>query len=198
MNKLIALLIILVSCFSCSTSNKEDNTSEEYQEEKSNTPPTDTLPIVQLSEEQDSISVNSRLLRDSISKKIPVQLDWKTLEDLSFEERTNDSLEAIIDYPVFGIGPLSHDGLEVQIKGFMIPVAETGNEEIFILSAFPYSQCFFCGQAGLESILDIQLKNKPKRTLELDEQLSFKGTLRLNETDLNYLIYILDDAELIE
>lgn len=80
----------------------------------------------------------------------------------------------------------------------MIPVSETGDEEIFILSAFPYSQCFFCGQAGLESILDIQLKNEPQRNLKLDEQLNFKGKLRLNATDLDYLIYILDDAELIE
>jgi len=164
-------------------------------------PPTDTffdLPTVVEKDQLDSTSLSAKQLQDSLKELTsPLSIDWEGLSDLSFEYRLHDSLETYIDFPVFGALPQAYNGLEVQITGYMIPVAETGNDEIFILSAFPYSQCFFCGQAGLESILDIQLKEEPKRKLELDERLTFKGRFRVNNSDLNYLIYILDDAELV-
>lgn len=198
MNKLIAFSLLLWLCFSCSNTSKEEIPSDPPTQEITDTLPTEELPILNLTKEQDSVKTQSELLKDSLQFLPVIELNWDILSDLSYEGRKNDDLGVVIDYPVFGSGPLAYSGLEVQIKGYMIPVSETGDEEIFILSAFPYSQCFFCGQAGLESILDIQLKNEPQRNLKLDEQLSFKGKLRLNATDLDYLIYILDDAELIE
>ncbi len=198
MNKLIAFSLLLWLCYSCSNTNPEETLNDHQTQETTDTLPIEDLPILNLTKEQDSVETQSKLLKDSLLSLPSVELNWDILSDLSYEGRKNEDLGVVIDYPVFGSGPLAYSGLEVQIKGYMIPVSETGDEEIFILSAFPYSQCFFCGQAGLESILDIQLKNEPKRNLKLDEQLSCKGTLRLNATDLDYLIYILDDAELIE
>ncbi len=200
MNKLIKLSIIILILHACTDDKRpviQDTPT--IMTDTASTPPTDSMPIISLGKEQDSIRLRTKVLKDSLStSEQPLDLSWKILSDISFENKMNDTLESYIEYPVFGAGPLAYDGSEIRIDGYMIPVAETGNEEIFILSAFPYSQCFFCGQAGLESILDIQLKNEPKRALKLDEQLSFRGKLRLNDTDLDYLIYILDEAELIE
>jgi len=185
------LLLGLTSC--SSTDSSQPNTNQ--------SPPTDSiidLPTIVEQDQLDSTHSSAKQLQDSLKELAsPLSLNWESLSDLSFDYRLHDSLETYIDFPVFGALPQAFNGLEVQITGYMIPVAETGNEEIFILSAFPYSQCFFCGQAGLESILDIQLKEEPKRTLELDERLTFKGRFRINNSDLNYLIYILDDAELV-
>ena len=185
------LLLGLTSC--SSTDSSQPNTNQ--------SPPTDSiidLPAIVEQDQLDSTHSSAKQLQDSLKELAsPLSLNWESLSDLSFDYRLHDSLETYIDFPVFGALPQAFNGLEVQITGYMIPVAETGNEEIFILSAFPYSQCFFCGQAGLESILDIQLKEEPKRTLELDERLTFKGRFRINNSDLNYLIYILDDAELV-
>ena len=198
MNKLIAFSILIWLCFSCSNTNLEETSSEPQTQEIADTLQIEELPILKLTKEQDSVKTRSKLLKDSLLNLPSIDLNWDILSDLSYEGRKNEELGVVIDYPVFGSGPLAYSGLEIQIKGYMIPVSETGDEEIFILSAFPYSQCFFCGQAGLESILDIQLKNEPQRNLKLDEQLGFKGKLTLNATDLDYLIYILEDAELIE
>lgn len=185
------LLLGLTSC-----SSKDSSPQDPIQ-----SPPTDSiidLPTVVEQEKLDSTSLSAKQVQDSLKELAPpLSLDWESLSDLSFDYRLYDSLGTYIDFPVFGVLPQAYNGLEVQITGYMIPVAETGNEDIFILSAFPYSQCFFCGQAGLESILDIQLKEEPKRTLKLDERLTFKGRFRTNNSDLNYLIYILDDAELV-
>jgi hypothetical protein len=201
MNNLIRLSLLLFTIISCSnnTDQNEQNNDTPLQIVDTLPPLQDSLPILSLTKEQDSIQALAQGIKDSLKQVVNLpKLEWDILADLSFENKLNDTLEAYIDYPVFGALPQAYSGLEVEINGFMIPVAETGNEEIFILSAFPYSQCFFCGQAGLESIIDIQLLKKPERKLKLDEKLSFKGKLRLNDADLNYLIYILDDAELIE
>jgi len=56
---------------------------------------------------------------------------------------------------------------------------------------------FFCGGAGPETVIDILPKNKLKKRLTTDEKITFKGKLRLNANDLDYLNYILDDAELV-
>ena len=82
-------------------------------------------------------------------------------------------------------------------SGFVIPLEETADKTFVILSAFPYSQCFFCGQAGPESVIDILAESKLPR-LSVDEKLTFRGRLRLNEDDLRYLNYILEEAELMD
>ena len=40
------------------------------------------------------------------------------------------------------------NGKEVLIQGYIIPFEETGDESILILSANPFSTCFFCGGAS--------------------------------------------------
>ena len=66
-----------------------------------------------------------------------------------------------------------------------------------MLSANPYSSCFFCGQAGPESVMEIQLL-KQYDGLRMDQVITFKGKLRLNADDIYQLNYILEDAEVVE
>ena len=195
MIRFLSLFSILLFLLSCNDSKPAQE--EEIMPAIENFDTPEETPQIEIP--KDSIS----LLADTLKSKLdllpsPVELNWFNLSDISFDYELNDSLQAYIDYPVFGAGPKAFEGRIVKIRGYMIPVAETGNDEIFILSAFPYSQCFFCGQAGLESVLDVQLKDDQISDFKLDEQLSFKGRLKLNATDLNYLVYILDEAELIK
>ena len=64
-----------------------------------------------------------------------------------------------------------------------------------MLSAYPYTQCFFCGGAGPESVIDV-LAEELTNHFSMDDIVTFEGQLRLNATDLNYLNYILEDAVL--
>ena len=124
-----------------------------------------------------------------------VLIDWKLLSMVDFEETFNDELQAYIPFPNFHPPVLALDGKTIVIKGFIIPLEETEQESILVLSANPFSTCFFCGGAGPETVMDIKLKAGAQRDFTTDEQVAFKGRLKLNDEDLYYLNYILEEAE---
>ncbi len=84
---------------------------------------------------------------------------------------------------------------QITIRGYHIPVME---DELIILSKYPNANCFFCGGAGLESILEVRMIEKPSKRFEMDEKLTFSGRLIVNTTDHNLVSFILEDAILIE
>lgn len=62
-----------------------------------------------------------------------------------------------------------------------------------VLSKYPYSQCFFCGMAGPESIAEVQLAGKRPK-FRTDKTYTFTGKLKLNERDMEHLNFILVGA----
>jgi hypothetical protein len=124
-----------------------------------------------------------------------ILIDWELLSKVDFEETFNEELQAYIPYPNFHPPVLALDGKTVIIKGYIIPLEETEQESILVLSANPFSTCFFCGGAGPETVMDIKLKTNAERDFSTDEKLAFKGRMKLNDEDLYYLNYILEDAE---
>jgi len=126
-----------------------------------------------------------------------IVLTWKELAKVTFEEDYNEDFEEYIFRPIFSDTLKALNGKKVMVEGFVIPIEETGDETFIVLSGLPYLQCFFCGGAGPETVIDILTKNKLKKRLTTDQKITFKGKLRLNADDLDYLNYILDDAELV-
>ena len=100
-----------------------------------------------------------------------------------------------MDVPVFSEEVVSLDGQEITVKGYIIPVEGYKNHKEFILSAFPYNMCFFCGGAGPETVMEVESEVGVDFTAE---QIIMKGTLRLNDSDINMLMYRLENATLIE
>jgi hypothetical protein len=119
---------------------------------------------------------------------------WKMLADVTFKEEYNKEYDFNVLYPKFGEKVKALAGKQIIIEGYAIPVEELG-ADILVLSGLPYSQCFFCGGAGPESVMDI--KSKKKMKFKVDKKLKLKGTLKLNEKDLSKLNYILENAELV-
>ncbi len=124
-------------------------------------------------------------------------LPWSQLLNLQFEEIFVDSLGIEAELPIFNDTLKALDGQMVLIEGFFIPVSETGDENIVILSAYPYAQCFFCGKAGIESIIDV-IKPQNLPSIKLDDKIKLKGRLELNHHNFDYLVYILNDAVYIK
>lgn len=125
------------------------------------------------------------------------RIDWSLLGKVEFEQKWHDTLNDYIYFPVFHPEIRAFEGKQVEIGGYVIPFEETQDARMLVLSAFPFSSCFFCGGAGPESVMDIQLdQNKPgsRRNWKQDSQLSFRGRLRLNDSDVYYLNYILEEA----
>ncbi len=119
---------------------------------------------------------------------------WKIFEGASFKE------EYIEEYGSF-TSMLENtkeireiEGAEITLKGYYIPVEEDG---IIILSKFPFASCFFCGAAGLESIAEVRMRQKPKRRFKMDEKLTFTGRIHFNTSDWRLFSFILKDATLV-
>lgn len=98
-------------------------------------------------------------------------------------------------YPTFGQGIQKLNGKTVELTGYVLPVDLESN--LYVLSAFPYSACFFCGGAGPESVVSLKFKKAGKK-FKTDERRTFHGTLKLNADNIYELNYILADAEMVE
>jgi hypothetical protein len=122
-------------------------------------------------------------------------ITWELLKDVEFDEIWSEEFQAYYMVPKFSNSVKEMDGKEVQIRGFIIPVDIV--QDYYVLSANPYSSCFFCGQAGPESVMEIQMIKKYEG-LRMDQVITFQGTLKLNTDDIYQLNYILEEAKIIE
>lgn len=120
---------------------------------------------------------------------------WKTLAKITYKKEYDAMLGFKVDVPVFSEDIKKLEGKEVTIKGYIIPVEGYKSHKEFIFSAFPYNMCFFCGGAGPETVMEIYAKEPVKYSAE---PVVLKGKLELNSTDINRLIYALQDAVKVE
>jgi hypothetical protein len=125
----------------------------------------------------------------------PVKLTWETLRDVTFKKKWYPEESVYMLSPTFGPSVQKLKGKEVSITGYILPIDLDAN--MYVLSAFPYSACFFCGGAGPESVMALKFK-KTTRKFKTDERLTFKGTLTLNVDDIYQMNYVLENAELTE
>lgn len=68
-------------------------------------------------------------------------------------------------------------GERVIITGYLIPIDV--EEHRYALSKNPFSSCFFCGQAGPETVIELKFLEDPGR-FATDRYLPVEGKLRLN------------------
>jgi hypothetical protein len=119
------------------------------------------------------------------------ELTWHTLTDVQFKEMYMKDVDMYYWRPTFGAGVKALEGREVFITGYVIPVDL--DENFYVISRYPYANCFFCGGGGPESVVDLRFASK-NRVYKTDERLTFKGKLKLNADDIYQLNYILDTA----
>ncbi|GAB3998435.1 hypothetical protein GCM10028807_46100 [Spirosoma daeguense] len=124
----------------------------------------------------------------------PVKLSWETLRDVTFKKKWYAEESVYMLYPTFGTNIQKLNGKAVELTGYVLPVDLESN--IYVLSAFPYSACFFCGGAGPESVVSLKFKKSDKK-FKTDERRTFRGTLKLNADNIYELNYILADAEMV-
>ena len=117
---------------------------------------------------------------------------WTVLSDVTLETKTSNNME--MDVPKFGKKVLGVNGKKISLKGYLIPLSEFGGKDAYMLSALPFSTCFFCGGAGPETVVELQVKQSLKFT---STRIVMEGTLILNPSDPDHHMYILKDAELV-
>ena len=123
------------------------------------------------------------------------EISWKQLADVTYVLKYNKQFDGDIMYPVFGAGVKKLAGKEWMIEGYMIPLDIKSG--LYAVSKNPYAACFFCGAAGVESVVSLKFKNRPRR-YKTDEYCVMKGVLVLNDDNVNDFIYLFNQAEEIK
>jgi len=120
-------------------------------------------------------------------------ITWDQLGDVEFKESYDEATGGFYDKPIFGPMIQLMDGMEVKITGYVIPMDV--NLNMYVVSRFPFSSCFFCGNAGAETVVDLKLKDQ-SLSFKNDDRRTFCGRLTLNSSRYSELPYILEDVEL--
>lgn len=115
------------------------------------------------------------------------EISWQDLAEVRFSDDAAGG-----QLPVFEASLVSLDSSLVEIEGYMLPL--TVDNQQLILSRYPFSNCFFCGGAGKETV--IELKSNSTFEFDIDEPIRVRGRLRL-ETDPMQLAYVLEDVILL-
>jgi hypothetical protein len=120
---------------------------------------------------------------------------WKSLAKISYKKEYDELMGFKVDKPVFSESVKAMQGKEVTIKGYIIPVEGYKSHKEFIFSAYPYSMCFFCGGAGPETVMEVEAVEGVKYSADA---VYLKGNLKLNDKDINRLMYKLVNAKLVK
>lgn len=118
--------------------------------------------------------------------------NWETMADVKYEKAYDEYGEIYV--PQFGDKVQLMAGKKISLKGFIIPFEGMFEPKHIILSSLPIAACFFCGGSGPETVAEAYLKEEIKYT---SKPVTVTGTLVLNNTDYDQLMYVLEDAEVI-
>ncbi len=131
----------------------------------------------------------------SAQEQVPADQMWNALADITYKKKFDEFLGFEIKTPVFSKSILQREGNKIKIKGYIIPVEGYKSHKSFILSAFPYNMCYFCGGAGPETIMEVECVEGVKFTTD---PIELEGILHVNQEDINELMYKLTEAKWIQ
>ncbi|UII81301.1 hypothetical protein [Flagellimonas sp. CMM7] len=118
-------------------------------------------------------------------------LDWSDLsEGISWELSSPEAILLDFQKATFSSKMKALDGKQVLITGYLLVL--DGKQSVYLLSKNPMASCFFCGNGGPETILDLQFTQKP--SFAMDDLLSVEGTFRLNENNPNACYYRIENT----
>lgn len=120
---------------------------------------------------------------------------WKILSEVRFETMSSGEKGYEMDVPQFSDRLKSYHGKKITLKGYLIPLSEMGEKQVYMLSSLPFNSCFFCGGAGPETVIEIDTRQNLSFTANA---MVMEGVFILNENDLDHHMYILKQAKRIE
>jgi hypothetical protein len=125
-------------------------------------------------------------------------VSWDTFAQVKFHRQYSETFgfEVNVKPPEFAPKLLAYQGKEILVKGYVIPVdVELG---MYMVSANAFANCFFCGNAGPETVVEIFPSSKLPR-FKTDQIVTFKGILQINrEGEMNAVPYQLFQAKVVK
>lgn len=121
--------------------------------------------------------------------------NWEIFAHVKFDAKFYKDMNEHMLVPFFDSKIKAYEGKEFILRGHFIPM-DLEESNVIVLSKYPFSQCFFCGGAGPESVAEIKFAGKHPR-FKADQIITVKGILSLNDTDINHMNFILKNASLV-
>lgn len=119
---------------------------------------------------------------------------WRTLAMMQFERKDAGGGFSQQGQIIPMIEKL--DGKEVTVKGYIIPLSGKKAQSHFMFSAYPYANCFFCGQAGAESVMEVFVKGDKKIDYS-EKNITIKGTFRFTSHNPEEVMFTLENASFV-
>jgi len=116
---------------------------------------------------------------------------WLILAKVNYEKPQFISRGFETREPIFSQEVKNTEGKEVTLAGYIYPLKGQKASNHFVLSALPISSCFFCGQGGPETVVEVHAKRPVSYS---SSKIVMKGILRLHRSDPLGLIYSLEEA----
>lgn len=116
-------------------------------------------------------------------------LTWKLLAQIKYLKKPSKDYPEGVMYPVINPTLKAKNKKLITMSGFIIPI----DNKNYALSKNVFASCFFCGQAGPETIMGIKFKN-PNMKLKTDQYVTLQGTFRYNDSDVDDWIYHVENA----
>jgi hypothetical protein len=116
---------------------------------------------------------------------------WQDLAKIKFTDKYLSEYDAYFMYPTFSASVKALKGKQITIKGYFLDVV--AKENIYMLSKGPMASCYFCGQGGPESAIELEFINK--ENFKTDDIVSITGILELNKDDIEHFNYILKECK---
>ncbi|RYJ45516.1 hypothetical protein [Flavobacterium beibuense] len=120
-------------------------------------------------------------------------LSWKLLGQIKYIKKATDDYPEGVMFPVVNPTLKAKSKKTIIMSGFIIPI----DNKSYALSKNVFASCFFCGQAGPETIMGIKFKN-PNMKLKTDQYVTLEGTFRYNDSDVDDWIYHIENAVIIK
>ncbi len=117
---------------------------------------------------------------------------WETLGKVKLVPGYDEFLGDEIEKPVFPKEISIFENTRVTVEGYVIPLGTSESSSYFVLSRFPFNSCFFCGNAGPETVIEVYTNEK---FAYKDQKVMATGILRLNADDPLHLFFLLEEAD---
>jgi len=119
-------------------------------------------------------------------------LTWKLLAQIKYLKKPSKDYPEGVMFPVINPTLKAKNAKPILMSGFIIPI----DNKTYALSKNVFASCFFCGQAGPETIMGIKFKN-PGMKLKTDQYVTLQGNFRYNDADVDDWIYHIDNAVIV-
>lgn len=134
-------------------------------------------------------SVNREAAGEATYITVSDTLTWKLLAQIKYLKKPSKDYPEGVMYPVINPTLKTKNKKPITMSGFIIPI----DNKNYALSKNVFASCFFCGQAGPETIMGLKFKN-PAMKLKTDQYVTIQGNFRYNDADVDDWIYHIDNA----